>query len=48
MILNISGKKIKSFLYKSDIINVTDLVNGIYFIQLITDERTITKKFVKQ
>ena len=29
-------------------INVTALSDGIYFIKIITEERTITKKFVKQ
>jgi hypothetical protein len=32
----------------TNIINVADLTDGIYFINLVTDERTITKKFVKQ
>lgn len=29
-------------------INVADLSNGIYFIKIITDEKTISQKFVKQ
>ncbi len=32
----------------TNVINVTDLSDGIYFIKLITDEGTVTKKFVKQ
>jgi len=47
-IVNISGKTIKTITTDLNIINVSDLSDGIYFIQLITEERTITKKFVKQ
>ena len=32
----------------TNVINVVDLSNGIYFIKVIVDERRITKKFVKQ
>tara|TARA_B100000809_G_C15120256_1_gene524014 strand:- start:92 stop:2716 length:2625 start_codon:yes stop_codon:yes gene_type:complete len=47
-ITNISGKIIKTITTDLNIVNVANLSDGIYFIQLITDERTITKKFVKQ
>ncbi|PCI98113.1 MAG: hypothetical protein COB15_06350, partial [Flavobacteriales bacterium] len=44
----ITGKIIMTTKQNTNTINVTDLSDGIYFIQLITDERTLTKKFVKQ
>ncbi|MEJ6736642.1 MAG: PKD domain-containing protein, partial [Flavobacteriales bacterium] len=47
-ILNITGKTIIITRGDTKNINVADLSNGIYFIKLITDEKTITKKFVKQ
>ena len=47
-IIDISGKTIKTIVTDLNIINVADLSDGIYFIKLITKERTITKKFVKQ
>ena len=47
-ITDISGKTIKTITTDLNIINVADLSDGIYFIQLITKERTIIKKFVKQ
>lgn len=47
-LIDITGKTLKTIRQNLDVINVTDLPNGIYFIQLITDEKVITKKFVKQ
>ena len=47
-IINVTGKTIKSIKQNINIINVTDLSNGIYFIKVFTEEKTITKKFVKQ
>jgi len=47
-IIDISGKTIKKKTTDLNIINVADLSDGIYFIKLITEEITITKKFVKQ
>jgi hypothetical protein len=47
-IIDITGKVVITTKESTNTINVSDLSNGIYFIQLITDERTITKKFVKQ
>ncbi|NQX98152.1 MAG: T9SS type A sorting domain-containing protein [Flavobacteriales bacterium] len=46
-IIDVAGKMIVSTKQNTNIINVSDLSNGIYFIQLITEEITITKKFVK-
>jgi len=45
-IIDITGKMI--MITKENTINVANLSDGIYFIQLTTDNRTITKKFVKQ
>ena len=47
-IIDITGKIIMTIKQNTNIINVADLSNGIYFIQLITEDRVITKKFVKQ
>lgn len=47
-IIDITGKSIKSIKENTKVVNVTSLSNGIYFIKLVTDEGTITKKFVKQ
>lgn len=47
-IIDITGKKIKSIKKNITTINVADLPSGIYFIKLFTEEKIITKKFVKQ
>ncbi len=47
-IIDIAGKSIKTPKPTTNTINVSNLSSGIYFIKLITDEGTITKKFVKQ
>jgi PKD repeat protein len=47
-IIDITGKMIMTTKGNTNTINVADLSDGIYFIQLITEEITITKKFVKQ
>lgn len=47
-IIDITGKAIKLIKENTNAINVADLSKGIYFIKLVTDEGTITKKFVKQ
>ena len=47
-IIDITGKNIRSIKQNTNTINVADLSKGIYFIKLVTDEGTITKKFVKQ
>jgi hypothetical protein len=48
VITDISGKVIKIITKDLNKVNEVDLSDGIYFIQLITEERIITKKFVKQ
>ena len=48
IIIDITGKIIMITKQHTNVVNVADLLNGIYFIKLITDERIITKKFVKQ
>jgi hypothetical protein len=47
-VVDITGKVIMTTKENTTTINVADLSDGIYFIQLITENRTITKKFVKQ
>lgn len=47
-IIDIMGKTIVTTKKNTNTLNVTDLSTGIYFIQLITEERIITKKFIKQ
>jgi Leucine-rich repeat (LRR) protein len=47
-IIDITGKIVMSTKKNTNIINVTNLSDGIYFIKLVVEERTITKKFVKQ
>ncbi len=48
IMVDITGKIIKSFTEKVNRIDVADLPKGIYFIQLIREEGIITRKFVKQ
>lgn len=47
-IIDITGKLIMAIKQKTNIINTSELSDGIYFINLISEERIITKKFVKQ
>jgi PKD repeat protein len=47
-ILDLTGKMILTTKQNTKTLSVADLSNGIYFIKLVTDEGTITKKFVKQ
>lgn len=47
-IININGEIIKTIKQNTNTINIAGLANGIYFIKLIADEKTIIKKFVKQ
>jgi len=46
-VIDITGKTIKTINQNTNTLDVADLTAGIYFIKLITNERTITKKFVK-
>jgi len=46
-ISTLSGKTISTFSKNLNSLNVIDLQSGIYFLRIITDDRTITKKFVK-
>jgi len=47
-ILDITGKIITMTSQQSKLIDVVDLPSGIYFIKVITEEETMTKKFMKQ
>ncbi len=47
-IVDITGKTLKTIMTDFGVVDVSNLTNGIYFIKIITDEGTITKKFVKQ
>ena len=47
-VINISGKIIETYKSNLDLINVSDLPSGIYFINFITNERIVIKKFIKQ
>lgn len=47
-IIDLTGKMIKTTKQNTNTINVADLPSGIYFIELITNNKIITKKFVKQ
>jgi polyhydroxybutyrate depolymerase len=47
-IVDITNKTIRVIKENINVVNVADLTNGIYFIKLITADRTITKKFIKQ
>ncbi|MEY2829671.1 MAG: hypothetical protein RIQ33_1529 [Bacteroidota bacterium] len=48
-VINMLGERIYYLLAnrKSEIINTSELPNGIYFIKIITNEQIVTKKFVK-
>jgi Secretion system C-terminal sorting domain/Right handed beta helix region len=48
IIVDLTGKTIKSIKQNTNVLNVAELPSGIYFIKLITDEKTITKKIIKQ
>tara|TARA_B100000809_G_scaffold141989_1_gene139559 strand:- start:150 stop:1268 length:1119 start_codon:yes stop_codon:yes gene_type:complete len=47
-IVDLTGKTIKTHNQLASVVDVADLPNGIYFIQIIAEEGTITKKFIKQ
>ena len=46
-IIDLTGKTVKRIIATTNTINVEDLPQGIYFIQLLSKEGIITKKFVK-
>ena len=46
-IIDVTGKMIITINQHTRVVNVADLSSGIYFIRVITDERIVTKKFVK-
>ena len=46
-VLDIRGKIVNSYTPIDNSLNVSHLVNGIYFIQLVGDQNLITKKLVK-
>lgn len=47
-IIDITGIKIKTIKQNLNAIDVSNLPSGIYFIQVITEDMIVTKKFVKQ
>ena len=47
-ILNINGKLLKTISNASDMIDVSDLPSGIYFLNISVDQQAVTKKFVKR
>ncbi|MGB0887348.1 MAG: T9SS type A sorting domain-containing protein [Vicingaceae bacterium] len=47
-IIDLQGKVIHSYPQKQELINISFLQKGIYFIQLIGKENTIVRKFVKE
>ena len=47
-LIDLQGKVIHSYPQKQELINISFLQKGIYFIQLIGKENTIVRKFVKE
>ncbi len=47
-IIGLTGKVIKSFQPNTRTINISDLPDGIYFLQAVIDDRRINAKFIKQ
>ncbi|MFL3662628.1 MAG: SBBP repeat-containing protein [Flavobacteriales bacterium] len=47
-IIDITGKTLRVYTTSLNSINVSDLPSGIYFIKLITNENTMTKKLIKE
>jgi hypothetical protein len=47
-VIDITGKIIMETKNNTNTIRVADLPSGVYFIKLVTDERLITKKFIKR
>lgn len=48
IIIDVASKVIMTAKQNTKAVNVADLSDGVYFIQLITNQGTVTKKFVKQ
>jgi len=47
-IVDLTGKTIMTINQNTNVINIADLSNGIYFIKVMTGEKTMITKFVKQ
>lgn len=47
-VLDVTGKTIKSMNTTNTIIDVSDLVNGVYFMQVQTSKGFVTKAFIKE
>jgi DNA-binding beta-propeller fold protein YncE len=47
-IINTSGVLLKSFQLSANTIDISNLSQGVYFLQLYNEEETINKKFIKQ
>lgn len=45
---DLTGKVVKVIYRNTDVVNIEDLVEGVYIIRLVSDEGIVTKKFVKQ
>ena len=48
LIVNISGKIVKEITTNTDTIDVSNLIKGIYFLQIQTDNGSVIKKFIKE
>ena len=48
ILLNVHGQVIKELNYPKSEINVSDLSNGIFYVKLITENKTLYKKMVKK
>ena len=46
-IINSTGEVIRSYQKNPGILNVVDLPHGVYFIQFVSDDQRITRKFIK-
>ena len=46
-IINSTGEAIRSYQKNPGILNVVDLPHGVYFIQFVSDDQRITRKFIK-
>lgn len=47
-IIDVTGKTIKSLSASNKVIDISDLTNGIYFLQVISNGSLITKKIIKE